>query len=351
MSSQSNSPATLHNDSIEHSTTNSDGSHGLTGGASSSTLSSPPSILDPPVGFEHLESSNHGFDTGAASPNIRPPITPPPRRRTRLDPCVSPGMVEALRVSGKLDTAELMSKRSDERPSRSLRRNQPVRASNSKSPLLSKTAKTTSRKLGAKSGRFTQRHGKLSDGEVSPGETQLSNKQHVADDGPGADQMTPKASQPKRRSKQTWQWVLEIEPETGIKEQEKTTIKRSVSMPPSSRIHEFTLKLPGTNVGPKPGNEFEGTRNDTIRCYSEGASIPDSPPVVPIREKRIGILAETPIVTGRLRPRKPQAIPEATSSIARRQARRRRTPSIANSESEEESEEESEGEESEGTAI
>ncbi|KAL7267623.1 UV-damaged DNA-binding protein rad7, partial [Rhizina undulata] len=136
---------------------------------------------------------------------------------------------------------------------------QPVRASNLKSPLLLKTGKTTSRKPRAKSGRFTQRRGKLSDGEVSPGETQLSNKQHVADDGPGANQMTPKASKPKRCSKQT-----------------------------------------------------------------------------------IGILAETPIVTGRLRPRKPQAILEATSPIARRQARRRRTPSIANSESEEESE---------GTAI
>ncbi|KAL7267217.1 hypothetical protein RUND412_010207 [Rhizina undulata] len=140
MSLQSNSPPTVHNDSIEHSTTDSDGSHGLSGGASPSTLSLPPSILDPPIGFEHLESSNHGFDTGVSSPNIRPPITPPSRRRTRFDPCVSPGMVGALRVSEKLDTPELMSQRSDERPSRSLRRNQPVRASNSKFPLLSKTA-------------------------------------------------------------------------------------------------------------------------------------------------------------------------------------------------------------------
>ncbi|KAL7269111.1 hypothetical protein RUND412_008237 [Rhizina undulata] len=49
-------------------------------------------------------------------------------------------MVEALRMSEKLDTAKLMSNCSDERPSRSLRRNQTFRASNSKSPLLAKTA-------------------------------------------------------------------------------------------------------------------------------------------------------------------------------------------------------------------
>ncbi|KAL7269995.1 hypothetical protein RUND412_007310 [Rhizina undulata] len=234
MSSQSNSPATPHNDSMEHSTTDSDRSHGLTGGASASTLSSLPSILDPPIGFEHLESSNHAFDTGVASPNICLPITSPARRRTRLDPCVSPGMVEALH----------------ERLSRSFRRSQPVRASNLKSSLLSKTSKTTYRKPRAKSGRFMQRRVKLSDREVTPGETQLSNKQHVADDGPRADQMTPKGSKPKRRIKQT-----------------------------------------------------------------------------------IGIPAESPIVTERLRPTKPQAILEAKSPIARQ------------------SEEEWYGEESEGTVI
>ncbi|KAL7269960.1 hypothetical protein RUND412_007342 [Rhizina undulata] len=148
MSSQSNSPATLHNDSMEHSTTDSDGSHGLTGRASPSTLSSPASMLDPPVRFEHLESSNHGFDTGAASPNKSPPITPPPRRRTRLDPCVSPGMVEALRVSKMLDSAELVSKRSersDKRPSRSLWRHQPVRVS--KTVNANTAAFTNKRKL------------------------------------------------------------------------------------------------------------------------------------------------------------------------------------------------------------
>ncbi|KAL7266780.1 hypothetical protein RUND412_010657 [Rhizina undulata] len=51
MSSQSNSPVTLHNDSIGHST-------GADGGSSPFTLSSPPSVLEPPVGFEHLEWEN-----------------------------------------------------------------------------------------------------------------------------------------------------------------------------------------------------------------------------------------------------------------------------------------------------